>query len=524
MKSKNIKYILILSAVFLGAMFCGVKNSQAIEYEMLGGRPANPDASVPNSASWFIYHLNPGEVKEDVVEVMNLFSEEWTAFIYASDTTKSSSGGFALEQSNEPKDEVGAWVKFYPDSPPESLKTVFTEKENKIIPFCAMSREDINATLNEKIKLKSNWKEITDENFSAFQTWCAGVDSVEEKMDPQARVKIPFVIRVPENSDVGEHTGGILIERKAHEAANTGGSSVNLVTRVGVRIYETVPGEVVKKLALDSFDVIKNFKEFDYASWFSKNTKPEEYLVQMKIKNDGNVSVMHENIIHVKNLIFNKGSEDVSRNFQVLKKDIFISNYSWKNPRFGYFSFATEIKYKNAAGEDRVLNSEPIKIWIIPWREIAVAIAILLLAFGSWWGWKKYQKKRYGGVGWVEYKVKKSDNVNSLAKKFAVDWKVLVKTNKIKPPYLLGVGQSILVPSREEEKRVKNAVKKDEKEKKNKGEKEKSHSKKVLLLTLIFCAVVVLILCAIWFYEKELKNSGQMTKKVFINNIDIGQQ
>jgi hypothetical protein len=213
--------VFILSLILTAVSWQG---ALAVEYEMLGGRPANPDANVPNSASWFIYNLNPGETKEDAVEVMNLFSEEWTAFIYAADTTKSSSGGFALEQSGEPKDEVGSWVKFYPDSPPEALKAVFAEKENKIIPFCAMSRDDIDATLNEKIKLKINWKKITDEDFSAFQKWCAGVDSVQEKMSSQERVKIPFVIRVPQNLDVGEHTGGILIERMAHEAAETGGS------------------------------------------------------------------------------------------------------------------------------------------------------------------------------------------------------------------------------------------------------------------------------------------------------------
>ena len=85
-------------------------------------------------------------------------------------------------------------------------------------------------------------------------------------------------------------------------------------------------------------------------------------------------------------------------------------------------------------------------MWIIPWKEVAVAGAVLLLIFAGIFSWKLYRKKKYGGVGWVEYAVQEGDDINKLAGKFNIDWKVLVKTNKLKAPYLLEAGKTILAP------------------------------------------------------------------------------
>lgn len=437
-KRKKIFAILLSVAVLAGLL--GVGTARAIEYGMLGGKPAYPDEKIPDSQSWFIYNLSPGESKEDGVEVMNLFPESWEALIYAADTTRSSSGGFALKQFSEPKDEVGSWVKFYPDDPPAKFQNIFKKKGGKIIPFCGMSRDDL---LKE-----SGSKTMTDEDFSVFEKWCQGEESVRRVLNPKERTIIPFVSRVPDNADVGEHTGGILIQKvQPDDAGVSDGSAVKLTTRVGVRIYETVPGEIIKKLALEDFKVVKNFKEFDFGNWFRKEKKPEEYLVQSKIRNDGNASIEQENKIIVKDLLFGKRNAEIPRSFQVLKNDYFISNYSWSNPRFGKFSFATEAKYSDSNGQEQALRSQTVSLWIIPWREIATAAVLLLLATGICWWWKRRMRQKYGGVGWIGYKVKKSDNIHKLAEKSGVDWIVLAKTNKIKAPYLLAPGQIILAPA-----------------------------------------------------------------------------
>ncbi len=446
MKSKiNLKLKLTLAlslCFFVSLSLC--HSAQAIEYEALGGKPAYPRMDIEHGQNWFIYNLAPGEAKEDAVEVMNLYKVSWDALIYAADTTRSSGGGFALKQFTEPKNDVGAWVRFYPDDPPDLFKGIFEKKDKKILDFCAMSRDDLKKDIQP---LKGAKVIITDDQFKELETWCQGVESIQKKLEPQEHLVIPFVVRVPEDVDVGEHTGGVLIEKVNPETQQTAeGTAIKLTTRVGVRIYETIPGEVVKKLTLADFKVIKNFKEFDFSNWFSKDKKPQEYLVQSQIVNDGNVSIDHENIVHIQDLLFHKRNEDVSRKFQVLKKDQFISNLTWNNPRFGRFSFSTEIKYQDAAGNDVTLTSPEIKIWIIPWKEIAVAAVLLLLVLSGWWGWKIYRKKKYGGAGWVEYTISEGDDINKLAGKFNISWKILAKTNKLKAPYLMEKGKTILVP------------------------------------------------------------------------------
>lgn len=437
----KLKKFLISLSTGVALVAFGIQPVGAIEYGMLGGKPANPDPSVENSGSWFIYNLEPGESKEDALLVMNLFEESFNILIYAADTTKSSGGGFALKQYSEPKEEVGSWVKFYPEDVPKVFQGIFEKKEKKIIEFCKLNKEELQ---NEYGK-----DALTEENFAEFEKWCQGDDHVEKTMGSKEKSTLPFVISIPSGADVGEHTGGILIQKVgAENTTDAGGSAVKLTTRVGIRIYETVPGEIIKKIVLEEFKAIKNFKEFDFASWFGGEDKPEEYLVQSKIRSESNVSIDNENVIHVKDLLFGKRNEEVVRNFQVLKNDIFISNYSWSNPRFGHFSFQTEIKYKDVSGQEQKIVSDEIRIWIMPWREISFAIFGLLVLGLSYFGWRRYQKKKYGGVGWVKYVVKKADTLAKLAEKYEVNWLVLAKTNRIKAPYILKVGSVILVPGK----------------------------------------------------------------------------
>lgn len=419
--------------------------AQAIEYGMLGGKPANPDPNVENSVSWFIYKLNAGEAKDDAVKILNLFDNDLDVLVYAADTTVSSGGGFALEQFSEPKDEVGSWVRFYPEAVPEYFTGLFEEKEKKISAFCRLKRDDLDKEISD-LTGKTGKIKISDENFSVFEKWCQGTDSVELKMKAKEQKDIPFVINVPQSADVGEHTGGILIQKRAVEdAAGAGGSSVKLTTRVGVRIYETVPGEIIRKITIDDFRIVKNFKEFDFSDWFGKEKKPKEFLIETRIANSGNVSIAHDNNIYIKKGIFGGEPEKVERNFQVLKKDKFIANYSWKKPLFGRYKFQGEIKYQGVKGEE-IIKTPELTLWVIPWREIMIFILIIGLTTLGYWRWRVNHKKKYGGIGWEEYKVKKGDDISKLSAKFKVDWKVFVKTNKLKAPYILTSGQILLAP------------------------------------------------------------------------------
>lgn len=421
--------------LFLLVFVLGIYQAKAIEYGQMGGRPTYYDPSIPDSQSWFIYNLDPGVSKEDSLTVANLYEESWVAVIYAADSIKSSSGGFALRQLTEPKEAVGSWVKFYPDPKPDFANKIFEEKKT-IDEVCKVSSEDLEKTY-----------ELDGDKIGELGEWCKGKDLVELEMGSGEKKDLLFVITIPKDADVGEHTGGILIQKKAKdEAAQSDGSKVMLTTRVGVRIYETVPGEIIKKLNFSDFQITKNFEEF-FLPWDKiKKEKFKEYLLTSKINNAGNSSTDFSEKITIYNKITRKTEVIEGRNFQILRGDDFISTLAWKGPRLAYLNFQKEYRYKDSAGNEQIIQSEAINKWFMPWREMVIFVFFALVVGIAYYLWRRYQKKYYGGIGWVDYVIKEGDTIQSLSGKFGVDWKILVKTNKLKAPYILETGKIIKVP------------------------------------------------------------------------------
>ncbi|MFA6183479.1 MAG: LytR C-terminal domain-containing protein [Parcubacteria group bacterium] len=436
---------ILLSSFFL-LLFFGflIQPAHAIEYGQMGGKPTNFDPNIPDSKSWFIYNLDLGTEKEDSLTVANLFNEPWIAVIYAADSIKSSSGGFALKQLTESKEEMGSWVKFYPDPKPEFASKIFEEKKT-INEVCKVTDEDLEKKY-----------EFDSEKITKIRDWCKGKEIVELEMKAGEKKDLLFVISVPANAEVGEHTGGILIQKKAKdETAQSDGSKVMLTTRVGVRIYETVPGNIIKRLAFSDFKIVKNFDEF-YLPWNKqKKEKFKEYILSSSINNSGNVSTNFSENIIIKNLITQKTERIDNREFQVLRSDDFISTLAWKAPRLAYLSFQKEYTYKDSADNEQKISTEAISKWFIPWREMLIILVIVLIIWISYFFWKRYQDKHYGGAGWEDYEVAEGETVQSLINKFSIDWKTFIKTNKLKAPYILEVGKIVKVPKTETEKPAK---------------------------------------------------------------------
>lgn len=422
--------------LFILGFSLNIQFAEAIEYGQMGGRPTNYDPNVPDSQSWFIYKLDPGTAKEDSLTVANLFEDSWVAVIYAADSIKSSSGGFALRQLTEPKEKVGSWVKFYPEAKPDFAGKIFEDKKT-IDEVCKVSGED----------LQKNY-ELDQDKIAELGKWCEGKDLVEIELKSGEKKELLFVISIPKDADVGEHTGGILIQKKSKEEAAQGdGSKVLLTTRVGVRIYETVPGEIIKALAFSDFKIDKNFSEF-YLPWDKiKKDKFGEYMITSVIKNSGNASTDFNEQITINNIITRKKETMEVREFQVLRGDEFISSLAWKAPRLAYLSFQKEYRYKKSNGEEEIIKSELIKKLFIPWREMMIFTFFALVAVGVYAIWRRYQRKHFGGEGWVDYVVGENETIQTLSNQFKINWKVLAKTNKLKAPFMLEKGQVIKVPN-----------------------------------------------------------------------------
>ena len=184
----------------------------AIEYGGFGGRPAYPDPNNPRTESVFIHTLEPGDIQKEGVVVINNTAEQKTVLVYGVDSSSSLDSSFACEQFSQEKNDIGAWIKL----------------------------EKSEVTLN-----------------------------------PGTNELVSFTISVPQNANVGEHNGCIVVQEKKEKA--DGKSGVSLSVRTGLRVAITIPGELVRKLEIIGFTVTSR--------------KDGSFLLRSEAKNLGNVSI-----------------------------------------------------------------------------------------------------------------------------------------------------------------------------------------------------------------------------------------
>ena len=361
----------------------------------IGGYPANPDPAIQYSESWFIYNLDLGESKDDALLLFNTGEETKTVKLYPVDSIPSNQGNFALEAQDAPRDGIGAWIKLA-----ETLVT----------------------------------------------------------LEPGESREIPFVITIPKDADVGEHSGGIIIQKAAPGQAE-GEAAASVVTRVGIRVYQTVPGEIIKEIEIDDFslELIK-----------PQDQKPY-YDIVLTAKNKGNVSLSPKVSLEISGwgkidyqdfkkisyesiASFATGDalfpvrfftgQTQTKDWQLLRDQKVTTRWSFVKPQFGKFSFQAKLNYESSDGPKTVV-SKKITVWVVPWLEVLVIALVLSLIILL-----VILKKLLGsGRKWQFYKVQKGDQLVSLAESANVSWKKVAKVNRLKTP-LLKEGQVIKLPPR----------------------------------------------------------------------------
>jgi len=365
----------------------------------VGGYPAHPDPSIKYSESWFIYNLDLGESKDDALTIFNTTDEVQTVKVYAVDSVPSNQGNFALEAEADPKDGIGAWIKLSQDL-------------------------------------------IT--------------------LQPGENQEILFTITIPQNADVGEHSGGIILQ-KVQGSQDQLQNGASIVTRVGIRVYETVPGEIKKVIEIKDFNVnLKKLKDQD-----------PYYEINLTAENQGNVSLQpkvtlaiggwgkidYDDIIDISvkkitKFVTGQGEapikfftgEELSRNWQLLRDQKVSTNWTWQKPRFGRFTFQANLTYDTQDGE-KTVNSKKITVWVIPWLELSALIILLVVIIGI-----IILKKIFSPAKkWRSYQVKPGDQLVNLAESYGVSWKKVAKVNKLKKP-MVKSGQTILLPALKGEK------------------------------------------------------------------------
>jgi hypothetical protein len=278
-----------------------------------------------------------------------------------------------------------------------------------------------------------------DEAKTDVGSWIV-LEKTEVTLEPQTKELVPFKITVPENADTGEHNGCILIQEKKEKVE--GGSGANLAVRTGLRVAITIPGEIVRNIEITSFEI---------------ENKDGIFVLKPSIKNNGNVSV-DTNIKLITNYFFGSKLIQHGGQYPVLRGETSSWNFEIKQPFWGGWYRSTLIAEYDASTNAEVgantnnplvkIETKPIRFFSYPTPAgLATEIFILLtIAFIIYSVIISQKRNKWIKDNWVKHEIKSEDNINSLANQFKVSWKLLVKVNKLKPPYILKKGEKISVP------------------------------------------------------------------------------
>lgn len=261
-------------------------------------------------------------------------------------------------------------------------------------------------------------------------------------LDPGTNEVVPFTINVPKNADVGEHNGCIVIQEAVEKPKKQKGG-VTLSFRSAMRVAVTIPGKITRKLEIVDFKITPR--------------KDGSYLLRPLVKNLGNVSI-DADVDVITRYFFGLIHKRHGGQFPVLRGETSDWRFELKRPFWGGW-YRSELVVKYDANPEAGIGVKSGKkltqlkgptIWFFsPPTPLAVVIEILillLLAFAGFllWMWRK--RSRWIKESWVEYQVKAGEDINALAKRYGVSWRLLVKANKLAPPYTLKEGQKIKVP------------------------------------------------------------------------------
>lgn len=182
--------LFILVILFISASYA----VRAVQYGGLGIFPNASEVSEKNplTKAWFIYSLEPGEVKIGKVNVVNTSHEAVAARLYPVDAVTTADGAFAPEAEDKGRIGVGAWVS---------------------------------------------------------------LEASELSIEPGETKTVDFTMRVPNDAKAGDHMGALIVQSKAPQEEMSG-SGLRIATRVGARMYVTVRGEIAKELAFDEFTYV----------------------------------------------------------------------------------------------------------------------------------------------------------------------------------------------------------------------------------------------------------------------------
>lgn len=227
--TKLILAMIVSSVIVLaGADILSTGRAQAAQNGNVSIQPTTPDPRNPLTRSWFIYDFAPGVERKDSVTVINQTDKPLKVKVYPTDASTTKDGAFTMGVEGAKPTDVGAWITL-----PVSELTL-KAKEHRTI---------------------------------------------------------PFKVKVPRNALIGDHAGGIIIQEVVPKETFKEGYNVNIISRVGVRVYLNVAGAQRSALSIH-----------DFKRW----TQGTDERFSFVVKNEGNVFLQPKGEIAIYNFLGQK--------------------------------------------------------------------------------------------------------------------------------------------------------------------------------------------------------------------------
>lgn len=258
-------------------------------------------------------------------------------------------------------------------------------------------------------------------------------------LQPGASEKINFTVSVPDFAEPGEHNGCIAIQEADAEAASVG-NGIALSFRSAIRVAITVPGDIKKDLTIRDVRL----------------TSRDTVLIgTVLMRNNGNVSLDTTITSSLKGL-FGGARQTITGTYPALPQTLTELNFEYNKPYWGgIYKIDVRAQYNSNIAESLGEGSAQQEVqksskymYIVPEpTALAVQLAIVsTVCVLGWLAWRKMIIQKRQIKKWVDYEVRKGDDVQSLAASIDANWKHIVVANKIRAPYMLKEGETIKLP------------------------------------------------------------------------------
>jgi hypothetical protein len=285
-------------------------------------------ANGTGSRDFFVYQLKPGQSLKDTVGVSNYSDKPLTFKIYARDAFSTpGDASFGLGAEGDTPSDVGSWITL-------------------------------------------------------------PADVAQYTVQPGTRADIPFIITVPPDATPGDHAGGIIAALVSSTEQSTNGAGLNVLQRVGARVYTRVEGPLSPAMDITQLKVT-------YANSPLGLFGGRAATVTYELKNAGNVRLTPQVAVKLKDPLGRTVKAAPLKNIAELLPgaSVVITEPFTGVPPVGRLTAEVSA---HTYGEGAASVTRAQTVWAMPW--LLVGLGVVAIAVLVFWLRRRRRRSRPGAA------------------------------------------------------------------------------------------------------------------------------